>query len=157
MLASRRSERSDRMRLTHGTVIVPLCMIELRKTNMAIPKGIEVDRRVGIAMSVLSPSERSAVDRVIESPRSFTEAADRPGQVRVLHASGQPLYLMRVSRSLRLVYTFVGETAYVLDLVEQATLDHFALGEVSTVASGRERKKTKPKSGSRKLADVVEK
>jgi len=93
---------------------------------MAKLKDLEIDRRVGIAMSVLSPSQRNVVQRVIDSPQLFAQATHRPGSVRRLHSSGQPLYLMRISPSLRLVYTMVGETPYVVDLVEKATLERFA-------------------------------
>jgi hypothetical protein len=61
------------------------------------------------------------------SPRAFSRSATQPGRVRPLHASGQPLYIMRVSPTLRLVYTLVGDTVYVVDLVQRATLERFAV------------------------------
>jgi hypothetical protein len=124
---------------------------------MEKPKGLEVDRRVGIAMSVLAPSQRSAVERVIESPQGFIHSADRPGRVKVLNASGQPLYMMRVSPTLRLVYTFVGETVYILDLVERATLERFSLSKAAKNAPKRKGKKGTRRSGSREPTDVVDK
>jgi mRNA-degrading endonuclease RelE of RelBE toxin-antitoxin system len=93
---------------------------------MAKSRALEVDRRVGIALSVLPPSQRSAVERVVRSPQTFTRVASIPGRVRQLRTSGQPLYMMRVSPKLRLIYTTVGETVYVVDVVEHATLNHFA-------------------------------
>jgi hypothetical protein len=35
--------------------------------------------------------------------------------------------MMRVTPSLRLIYTLVGDTIYVVDIIERATLNHFAL------------------------------
>ena len=93
---------------------------------MAKTKGLEVDRRVGIALSVLPTVQKHAVERVIRSPQSFATAAAVPGRVQQMATSGQPLYKMRVSPSLRLIYTMVGDTVYVVDVVERATLDHFA-------------------------------
>src|SRR5262245_33865855 len=119
---------------------------------MAKLKDLEVDRRVGIAMSVLPPSQRNAVQRVIDSPQSFAQATRRPGSVRHLHTSGQPLYLMRVSPKLRLVYTMVGETPYVVDLVEGATLARFAHRKSGKVA--KKAKVAKKPKGVAKKADT---
>jgi hypothetical protein len=93
---------------------------------VAKSKGLEVDRRVGIALSVLPPSQKSAVERIVRSPQTFTRAASAPGRVQQMRTSGQPLYMMRVSPNLRLIYTTVGDTVYVVDVVERATLNHFA-------------------------------
>ncbi len=93
---------------------------------MAKAKGLEVDRRVGIALSVLPSAQKHAVERVIRSPQSFATAAAMPGRVQQMATSGQPLFKMRVSPSLRLIYTMVGDTVYVVDVVERATLKHFA-------------------------------
>lgn len=123
---------------------------------MAKQRGLEIDRRVGIAMSVLPTSQKDAVRRIISSPRAFAHAAARPGRVRHLHTSGQPLYMMRVSPSLRLVYTRVGDTVYVVDLVEQATLDRFALRKTARVAT-RSNGDGEKAAIVRKATDAVEK
>jgi len=78
-----------------------------------------------------------------------------------MHTSGQPLYMMRVSPSLRLIYTMVGDTIYVVDLVERATLDRFALQKAAK-ASRTTKTPTKvaakdPKAVARKSPDPVEK
>lgn len=39
--------------------------------------------------------------------------------------------MLRVTQSLRLVYTLVGDTAYVVDLIEHATLKHFTKRKVA--------------------------
>lgn len=93
---------------------------------MSTSKGLEVDRRVGIALSVLPAPQKHAVEKVIRSPKTFATAAAQPGRVQQLATSGQPLYKMRVSPSLRLIYTMVGDTVYVVDVVERATLDYFS-------------------------------
>jgi hypothetical protein len=93
---------------------------------MAKIKALEVDRRVGIALSVLPSVQTHLVERVTRSERSFATAAAIPGRVQQMANSGQPLYKMRVSPSLRLIYTMVGDAAYVVDIVERATLNRFA-------------------------------
>jgi mRNA-degrading endonuclease RelE of RelBE toxin-antitoxin system len=84
-------------------------------------KGIEIDRRVGIALSVLPKTQQAAFERIVRSPESFSRFASMTGRVRQLRATGSPYYALRITPSLRLIYTMVGETVYVLDLVEQAT------------------------------------
>lgn len=112
---------------------------------MGKAKGLEVDRRVGIALSVLQPAQKAAVERIVRSPQAFARAATSAGRVEPLPASGQPLYMMNVSPELRLVFTKIGDTVHVIDLVEQATLDHFAAsgtGKAST-ESGAEKRTSK--------------
>lgn len=92
---------------------------------MAAKKGLDVNRRVGIAMSVLSPAEREAVGRLIQSHRDFERYAARPGKVQRL-ATSDPLYTLRVTPQIRLVFKRADAGIEVLDLVEQATLDRFA-------------------------------
>lgn len=93
---------------------------------MSTIKGLEVDRRVGMALGVLPSSQRSLVERIIESPKIFAEVAALPGRVHQLANSGQLLYKLKVTQSLILIYTMIGDTVYVVDLVERATLMHFA-------------------------------
>jgi hypothetical protein len=101
---------------------------------MVKSKGIEVDRRVRIAMSSLPPAQRAAVEQVMSSPESFTHAISAPGQSQIMRTSGQPLYKMRVASNLRLIYTIVGDTYHVLDVVEKATLNHFAAPKAAKAA-----------------------
>jgi hypothetical protein len=123
---------------------------------MAKSKGLEVDRRVGIALSVLPPSQKIAIERIMRSPQSFSRAAAAPGRVQQMRTSGQPLYMMRVSPGLCLIYTMVGDTVHVLDLVERATLNHFAARKVAKNATENHRKKREPKAAPPKTPDVVE-
>jgi hypothetical protein len=124
---------------------------------MARKKGLEVDRRVGIALSVLPTVQKHAVERVIRSPQSFATAASIPGRVQQMATSGQPLYKMRVSPSLRLIYTMVGDTVYVVDVVERATLNHFAARKNAEKIAKPLAKKRGPKAAARKASDPVEK
>jgi len=125
---------------------------------MAKSKGLEIDSRVGIALSVLPPPQKIAVEQVISSPTSFALAAAKPGRVQQMATSGQPLYKMRVSPSLSLIHTMVGDTVYVVDLVERATLKYFADERKAgkKVAQLKAVKKS-PKVVAKKAADIIEK
>jgi hypothetical protein len=124
---------------------------------MAKSKGLEVDRRVGIALSVLPASQKAAVERVVSSPQTFTQAAATPGRVQQMRTSGQPLFMMRVSPNLRLIYTMVGDTIYVVDVVERATLNHFATRKAARAATKAQHKSRVSKAAARTTPDVVEK
>jgi hypothetical protein len=124
---------------------------------MAKAKGLEVDRRVGIALSVLPSVQKHAVERVIQSPRSFATAAAVPGRVQQIATSGQPLYKMWISRSLRLIYTMVGDTVYVVDVVERATLKHFASRKVATKATKADVAKKAQKDVAKKASNALKK
>jgi hypothetical protein len=124
---------------------------------MAKAKGLEVDRRVGIALSVLPSVQKQAVERVIQSQRSFATAAAVPGRVQQMATSGQPLYKMRISRSLRLIYTMVGDTVYVVDVVERATLKHFASRKAATKATKADVAKKAQKVVAKKASNALKK
>jgi hypothetical protein len=89
---------------------------------MADTKGLDVDRRVGIAMDALAPSERRAVGRVLASPKLFERIAAAPGKVRKIKASEQ-LYTLEVTPSLRLVFRETPEGTEVLDLIGREALN----------------------------------
>jgi hypothetical protein len=103
---------------------------------MANVKNLEIDRRVNIAMSVLSSSQKAMIAKIIRSPQAFAAFAAVPRRVQQMRITGQPLYMMKVSRSLRLIYTTIGETISVVDLVERATLNHFAV-QKATKTNGK--------------------
>jgi hypothetical protein len=124
---------------------------------MAKAKGLEVDRRVGIALSVLPSIQKLAVEQVIRSRRAFATAAAMPGRVRQMATSGQPLYMMRVSPSLRLIYTMVGDTFYVVDVVERATLNHFAGRKAAKKATKAIAKKATKGQVAKKASDAIKK
>lgn len=122
---------------------------------MARTKGLEVDRRVGIALSVLPSAQKLAVQRVIRTPQSFAAFAAQPGRVRQMATSGQPLYMMRISPSLRLIYTTVGDTVLVLDVVERATLNHFAARRAAERATKDRMTKESPGAAAKKAPHAV--
>jgi hypothetical protein len=124
---------------------------------MAKAKGLEIDRRVGIALSVIPQAQKVAVERLLRSAQSFANGAAIPGRVRMMRTSGQPLYMMRVSPSLRLIYTLVGDTVYVLDVVERATLDRFALSKSAKKAAKAKVDKKASKADAEKTPVAVKK
>lgn len=124
---------------------------------MAKAKRLEVDRRVGIALSVLPWVQKHSVERVIRSPQSFATAAAMPGRVQQMATSGQPLYKMRVSPSLRLIYTMIGDTVYVVDVVERATLNHFAGRKAAKKATKAQVAKKAPKVVAKKASNALKK
>jgi hypothetical protein len=71
--------------------------------------------------------------------------------------SGQPLYKMRVSPSLRLIYTMVGDTVYVVDVVERATLNHFAGRSAANKAKESPAVKKAPKVVAKKRSSAIKK
>ena len=65
--------------------------------------------------------------------------------------------MMKVSPTLRLIYTTVGDTIYVVDVVERATLSHFAARKSDMKVRKAEGKKGGSKAVARKAPDAVEK
>jgi len=93
---------------------------------MAVKKDLNVHRRVRIAMSVLPPPQRDAVNRVIHSSRGFTDYTSDSARVKKIESPGEQLYMIRITPQLRLVYTETGNAIQVLDLVERATMESFS-------------------------------
>jgi hypothetical protein len=128
----------------------------MKVTDMAKSKGLEVDRRVGIALSVLPPSQKIAIEKIIRSQQSFLRAVAVPGRVQQMRTSGQPLYMMKVTPGLRLIYTTVGDTYYVVDLVERATLNHFTARKSVKKATQAHGKRRNSQVAAQKASDLVE-
>jgi len=127
---------------------------------MAVKKVLTVHPRVRIAMSVLPPPQRDAVNRVIHSSRGFTDYTSDSARVKRIEAPGEQLYMMRITPQLRLVYTESGDAIQVLDLVERATIESFSAKK----AREKMGRKKNGESGSiglkakaRKPRDLVEK
>jgi hypothetical protein len=95
--------------------------------GMSRGKKFTVDRRVGIAISALSPTQKAAVSRVLQSAQSFATFASDSGRVGEVKNPGQKLYTLRVSPNIRLIFTKTADGVQVLDLVERATLNRFAV------------------------------
>ena len=128
---------------------------------MAQKKGLEIHRRVGIAMSVLPSAQRSAVSRVLSSPSAFTHHAADLTNVKKLAPAGEKLYMMKVTPQIRLVDSKSGDSIQILDLVERATLDRLARKKTGKAvdrwkgATDGGAATSKTKSG--KLADLAKK
>jgi hypothetical protein len=93
---------------------------------MTVKKDLTVHRRVRIAMSVLPSPQRDAINRVIQSSRYFSDYTSDSARVKRIEASGEQLYILRITPQLRLVYTETGDAIQILDLVERATIDNFS-------------------------------
>ncbi|APW62146.1 hypothetical protein [Paludisphaera borealis] len=93
---------------------------------MSSKKRLEVDRRVGIALSALSSSQREAVDRVLHSPQRFATHVASSADVRLVKDGEPRLYCLRVTPNLRLFYEEGDEGFRVVDLVDRATLKRFS-------------------------------
>jgi hypothetical protein len=76
-------------------------------------------------MSVLTPAQRSAITRVLESPQSFAAFASDSSRLGRIENPEQDLRTMRVTPSIRLIFTKTAEGVQVLDLVERSTLNRF--------------------------------
>ncbi len=113
-------------------------------------KGFSIDRRVGIATTALAPAQRAAVSRVLHSPQSFAALASDSSRVGRIKNPAQDLYTLRITPSIRLIFTKTAEGVQVLDLVERATLDRLAaegVGEQPQAKAARDRAKlTGPKA-----------
>lgn len=106
---------------------------------MATKKGFQIDRRVGIALDALSPSQKAALRPVLQNREGFVAHAKRPGVTKKLSAS-KPLYLMRAGGGMRIIYTVQDENIVVQDIMRKATMDHFVKkrsSKIRTTKKGR--------------------
>jgi hypothetical protein len=112
---------------------------------MSRGKKFNIDRRVGIAISALSPTQQAAVSRVLQSAQSFATFAADSRRVGSVKNPAQNLYTLRISPSIRLIFTKTADGVEVLDLVERATLNRFAVkgdNEGSQAKTAREKLKS---------------
>ncbi len=94
---------------------------------MAVVKnspGYQVDGRVLIALDALADSQKQVVGGMISNRAQFLASTADSRKVRKI-SKDQPLYTLRVPSGLRIVYSKVGDEIVVLDLMRQATLDHY--------------------------------
>ena len=59
---------------------------------MAGKRGLDIDRRVGIAMSVLTSGQRGAVGRILQSPQRFAAHVANPANVKAIKGGDPQLY-----------------------------------------------------------------
>jgi hypothetical protein len=100
---------------------------------MAI-KGIQVDRRVAIAMDALSSGQKTALKRLLESKEQFLAYAKKPGATKEISAS-KPLYAMRAGSGMRIVFETHNDSIVVRDLMQKATMDRYLKRKRKTAAA----------------------
>jgi hypothetical protein len=91
---------------------------------MAIENGIQVDRRVAIAMDALSPGQKAALTPVLQSKDLFLAYAKKPGTTRKLSES-KALYAMKAGSGMRIVFEAQKDGIVVRDLMQKSTLDRY--------------------------------
>ena len=98
------------------------CEIE----NMRLPNSpdYKVDGRVSIGMDALDDEQKHAVEGIISDRAQFLKSASETGKVQRI-SKEQPLYSLKVSAGLRIIYSQNGDEIVVMDLMQQATLDWF--------------------------------
>lgn len=118
--------------------------------NAAVP-DFEVDQLVRIGLDVLSPAERRIVEDATKSKARFLTLIADPKNVERLRPTA-PYYMLKITPSLRLIYTQEDDRLVVLDLTSQAMLDRFA-----STPSGRARSvpKGSKRVGSRKTRQAL--
>jgi hypothetical protein len=93
---------------------------------MAVEQGFRVNRRVNIAIDALSAGQKAALEPVLRTKQSFVAHATRRGATEPLSAT-KPLFSMRVGAGgLRVIFTRDGDDIVVQDIMQKATVDHFA-------------------------------
>jgi hypothetical protein len=86
----------------------------------------QLHRRAAAALNQLAADEQAEVLATLES-LSDTPAAQWPAALAKRLRGDQPLYLVRVNDSLRVIVRAVpGQQPEVMDIVRQETLDFFA-------------------------------
>jgi hypothetical protein len=122
-------------------------------------KGLDVDRRVGIALGALAHGQRLVVGRILQSTRRFAASVANEANVKTINGGDPPLYSLRVTPELRLVYEKSGNGFRVVDLVDRATIERFSAEKARKKASSRGLKGSPgaPKVPSRKVGGLVEK
>ncbi len=124
---------------------------------MAGKKGLEVDRRVGIALGALAPGQRLVVGHVLQSPQSFKTYVDHHREVKLIKDGDPQLHFLRVTPKIGLVYERSAEGFRVVDLVERATVDRFTSKKAKkkTPKGGLKGQSGAPKAPTGKVGELV--
>jgi hypothetical protein len=88
-------------------------------------KDFEVDPRTRMGLDALTPEDQRTVEAAIRSKEDFLARIADPSQVFRLRANS-PYYALKITPSLRLIYTREGDRIAVEDLVNQGIIDLFA-------------------------------
>ncbi len=101
---------------------------------MSIPKGFQVDQRVGIAMDALSASQKAALEPVLQSKERFVAHSKLPGVTKKL-SGAKPLYAMKAGPGMRVIFTIQEENIVVLDVMRKVTMDRLTTKRKNKAAS----------------------
>lgn len=101
---------------------------------MAIESGIQVDRRVAIAMDALTPGQKAALRPVLQSKEQFLAHAKRPGATKKLSTS-KPLYTMRAGSGMRIVFEARDDNIVIRDLMQKVTMDRYLKRKTKSYAA----------------------
>ena len=98
---------------------------------MTAENGIQVYRRVAIAMDALSPSQKAALKPMLQSRDQFLAYAKKPGMTRKVSAS-KPLYAMKAGSGMRHVFEAREGDIVVRDLMQEVTMHRYLKRKVKT-------------------------
>ncbi len=85
-------------------------------------KVFEVGPRARMGLDVLTPEERRTIEEAIRSKEDFLARIADPSRVFRLRPNS-PYYALKITPSLRLIYTRYGDRIYVEDLMNQGMMD----------------------------------
>jgi hypothetical protein len=85
-------------------------------------KDFEVGPRARMGLDVLTPEDRRTIEEAIRSKEDFLARISDPSQVFLLRP-GSRYYALKITPSLRLIYTRDGDRIYVEDLMNQGMID----------------------------------
>jgi hypothetical protein len=88
-------------------------------------KDFEVDPRIKIGLDSLTPEDRQAVADATRSKEDFLARISDPSRVFRLRPNA-PYLALKITPSLRLIYTREGDRIEVVDLTNQGLIDWFA-------------------------------
>jgi len=102
--------------------------------------GLQIDRRVAIALDALDDKEKRAVGGVLTDRAHFIASTADSRKVRRI-SKDDSLYALNIPSGLRIIYAKVGDDIVVMDLMRQATLDRY----------GKRKAVTAKRSGTKKV------
>jgi hypothetical protein len=94
------------------------------ETNGGV-KDFEVEPRARMGLDALTPEDRRTVEEAIRSKEAFLARISNPSRVFRLRQTA-PYYALKITPSLRLIYTREGDRIAVEDLVNQGIIDLLA-------------------------------
>jgi hypothetical protein len=108
-------------------------------------KDFEVDPRIRIGLDALTPEDRRIVEQVTQSKAHFLARISDSRQVFRLRPN-DPYYALKITPSLRLIYTREGDRIDVVDLMNQGFLDRYASMRTDRAKSASRKRSTSGRS-----------